>query len=163
MVIDLGILSIKVDVLIIQIINIYLLFWIIKKAFGDTIVEQIAHFRDTRKKLSEADKKLKKVLSEAELTKQEIILEWKQIKEQIITNAHQLAQHKEKEILDQAERKAKEMVNQAMVKWIQIEQEIKDNYTHLLKESAWIMIKKVFEQDPQAQEAYLKIVTDNIT
>jgi hypothetical protein len=75
MVIDLGILSIKLDVLVMQIINIRLLLRIIRKAFGDTIVAQIAHFRDTKKRLADADSTLKQIITEAEKARQEIISE----------------------------------------------------------------------------------------
>lgn len=162
MVIDLGILSIKVDVLIIQIINIMLLLWIIRKAFGDTIVAQIAHFRDTRKKLSEADVELKKIITEAEKTRQQIISEWKSTKEQIITQAHHLAQSKEKELIEQAERRAKDIIAQAQVKSLQMESEIKEHYASLIKQSAWAMLKKIFQKNPQAQDAYIKEVMQEV-
>lgn len=162
MVIDLGILSIKVDVLIFQIINILLLLWIIRKAFGDTIVNQIAHFRETKKKLADAEVTLKHIISEAEKTRQEIVNEWKLTKEQIITQAHLSAQYKEKEIIEYAEHKAKDIINQAQVKANTMEAEIKENYSHLIKQSAGAMVKKIFQKNPQAQEIYIKEVMQEV-
>lgn len=162
MVIDLGILSIKVDVLIFQIINIMLLLWIIRKAFGDTIVDQIAHFRDTRKKMAEADLTLEELIADAEKEKQKIISDGIVTKEKIISEAHVLAQTKEKEILDQANTKAKHIVKQANAKAHEIENEIKDNYTHLVKQSAWSIVKKLFENNPEAQQEYMKTVTQSV-
>lgn len=162
MVIDLGILSIKVDVLIFQIINIMLLLWIIRKAFGDTIVDQIAHFRDTRKKMADADATLKALVTEAENIKQEIIWDGRAMKETIISQAYITAQTKEKEIMEQAEQKAKYILEQAKVKADSMETEIKENYSYLVKQSAWSMVKKLFENDSTAQEAYMKVVIQDI-
>lgn len=163
MVIDLGILSIKVDVLIFQIINIIILLWIIRKAFGDTIVKQIEHFRDTRKQLADADITLKKIIDEAEQTKKEIIQEGKQTKEEIITHAHLTASNKEKELILQAEQKARELVNQATIKTQLMEEELKENYTHMVTQSAGAMVKKIFENDDQAQELYIKKAIEGVS
>jgi len=163
MVIDLGILSIKVDVLIIQIINIFLLLWIIRKAFGDTIVEQIAHFRETRLQLSNADKMLKENIEKAQLIKEEIVNEGLSQKKEIIQSAQVLASLKEKEIIEQAENTAKSIITQAEAKTRQMEIELKDSYLHMVKSSAWTMVKKIFENDPIAQDTYIKkVINDGI-
>lgn len=160
MVIDLGILSIKLDVLVFQILNILLLLRIIRKLFGDTIVEQIAHFRKTKQEMLEADQALKKLAEQAQDMKEEIVNDGKKQKEEIIQHAHQVASHKEKEILEQAEHKAKNIIAQAQAKSQQMEEELKENYTHMVKTTAWSMVKKIFEKNPKAQETYVQTLVD---
>ena len=47
MIIDLGPLTIKLDVLVVQIINVAILFFLFKKLFWDTLIEEISKRRAT--------------------------------------------------------------------------------------------------------------------
>lgn len=73
MIIDLGPLTIKVDVLIVQLINLAILFWIFKKLFGDTLVKEIAKRKEMTLKLEQAHKEYDALIAQAHSEKEELL------------------------------------------------------------------------------------------
>lgn len=58
--------TIKLDVLLVQLIHIALLFWIFKKVIGDSLINALLERKTQIAKLEDADAEYKRILAEAQ-------------------------------------------------------------------------------------------------
>lgn len=156
MIIDLGPLTIKVDVLVVQIINVAILFYFFKKLFGDTLIAEIAKRREMTLKLEQADKEYSSLLAEATTKKDEILSEALAHKKKLIDEAKELALQEKEKILLQAQSEASSLVEKAQKDADIKARDLDNHFLQGVKTTALSLVKKLFASRKDIQESYLQ-------
>ena len=86
--------TIKLDVLLVQLIHIVLLFWIFKKLIWNTLTNALLERKSKIEKLDNADAEYAKILAEAKVQSEATIKEGLTRKEEIIAEATLVAKKK---------------------------------------------------------------------
>ncbi len=155
MIIDLGILTIKVDVLIVQIINIVLLLVFFKKLIGNTLTEEVERRKAMTLKLEQADKEYASLIAQANAKKEEILAESLAHKKSVVAEAQALAKQEKEKILAKANSEAKILLDNATKDAEAQKLDIEQNFENGVKQSAFAMLKKLFATNSSASETYV--------
>ena len=137
MIIDLGPLTIKLDVLVVQIINVAILFFLFKKLFWDTLIEEISKRRAMTTKLEQADK--------------------------LVTEAQELAKQEQEKILSKAAHEAHTIVEKAQKEAAAQKRDFENSFEQGVKQSAFAMVKKLFASNSKASETYVSGLVDEFS
>jgi F0F1-type ATP synthase membrane subunit b/b' len=113
MIIDLGPLTIKLDVLIVQIINVLILFYLFNKLFGKELLAEIAERRAMTRRLEQAEKEYASLIAQAHAEKDAIINDALEHKKSLLDEASRLAKRERDEIVEKAIKDAERIVLQA--------------------------------------------------
>lgn len=163
MIIDLGPLTIKLDVLVVQIINVSILFYFFKKLFGDTLIEEIAKRRAMTLKLEQADKEYASLIADAHAQKEQILAEALAHKKWVVAEAEDLAKQKKEEILAKASSEAKFLLDKAAKDAESQKQDMAKGFEQGVKQTALVMVKKLFTNNKQASTTYVTGLVDEFT
>lgn len=155
MIIDLGILTIKVDVLIVQIINIALLLWFFKSLIGNSLAEEVEKRRAMTRKLEQADQEYASLIAEATAKKEEILAEALAHKKSVVAEAQALAKQEQEKILAKAASEAKFLLDKAAKDAEAQKRDIEQHFESGVKQSAFAMVKKLFASNSSASETYV--------
>jgi F0F1-type ATP synthase membrane subunit b/b' len=147
--------TIKLDVLLVQIIHIAILFWIFRKVIGDSLTTALLERKIQKAKLDNADAEYAKILAEAKLQSESTMKEGLIRKEEIIAEATLVAQKKADDLMIQAEKNAQRIQNDAEVKAFTLEQELKDGFVDGVKATTKLVINKLVKEDVSVQNAYI--------
>lgn len=147
--------TIKLDVLLVQLIHIVLLFWIFKKLIWNTLTNALLERKSKIQKLDNADAEYAKVLAEAKLKSEATMKEGLIRKEEIIAEATLVAQKKADDLMIQAEKNAQRIQNDAEVKAFSLEKELKDGFVDGVKATTKLVINKLVKEDVAVQNAYI--------
>lgn len=156
MIIDLGPLTIKVDVLVVQIINVAILFYFFKKLFWDTLIEEIAKRRSMTLKLEQADKEYASLLADANAQKEEILWEALAHKKKLLEEAKELALHEKDKILWKAKSEAESILDKAQKDADIKARDLDNNFIQWVKTTSLSLVKKLFASKKDIQESYLQ-------
>lgn len=163
MIIDLGPLTIKLDVLVVQIINVAILFYIFKKLFGDTLIEEIAKRREMTLKLEQADKEYALLIAEANAKKDAILTEALAHKKSLVAEAEGIAQQKKEEMLSKAATEAKILLDKAARDAEAQKQDMVKGFEQGVKRSALLMVKKLFSGNKNISDTYVTGLVDEFS
>lgn len=163
MIIDLGPLTIKLDVLIIQFINIGILLYLFNKLFGETLIAEIAERRAMTRKLEQAEKEYAALLAEANAQKDAIIKEALEHKKSIIEEASRLAKNERAAIVEKAKQEADLIVLKAQRDAEAQKKDIEQKFEQWVKSTAVAMLKKLFASNKQVSDMYIAWLVDEFT
>ncbi len=160
MIIDLGPLTIKLDVLVVQIINVAILFFLFKKLFWDTLIEEISKRRAMTTKLEQADKEYASLIAEATEKKEQILDEALAHKKKLVTEAQELAKQEQEKILGKATHEAHTIIEKAQKEAAAQKRDFENSFEQGVKQSALAMVKKLFASNAKASETYVTGLVD---
>lgn len=163
MIIDLGILTIKVDVLIVQIINIALLLIFFKKMIGNTLAEEVEKRKAMTLKLEQADKEYASLIAEASTKKEEIIEEALAHKRKLLEEAKEIASQEKEKTLLKANKEAELIVEKANKEAELKSRDLDSNFIQWVKNTALTVVKKLFASKKDIQEWYVKGLVEEFT
>lgn len=147
--------TIKLDVLLVQIIHILILFWIFKKLIWNALTQALLERKSKIQKLDHAEEEYAKIVAEAKFKSEETIKEWLHRKEEIIHEATLVAQKKADDILANAEKNVERMVSDAQAKAMSLEKELKDGFVQWVKATTKLVVNKLVKEDVAVQNAYI--------
>jgi len=156
MIIDLGILTIKVDVLVVQIINIALLLMFFRSIIGNTLAQEVEKRKALTKKLEQADKEYDSLLADAATKKEEILAEALGHKKKLLEEAKELALQEKEKILLTANNEAESILNKAKKDSEIQSRDLDSNFVQGVKTTAFSLVKKLFASKKDIQESYLE-------
>lgn len=156
MIVELWPLTIKVDVLIVQLINLAILFFIFKKLFGDTLVKEIAKRKEMTKRLEQADEEYNILINKAQEEKNAILEEALAKKNDILKEAKELADQQKAKTIEQAQQDAKNIITQANQEAELKSRDLESHFVQGVKTTALAMVKKLFSSNKNLQESYIE-------
>lgn len=163
MIIDLGILTIKVDVLIVQIINIALLLMFFKKLIGNTLAEEVEKRKAMTHKLEKAEQEYDALIAEATAKKEAILAEALAHKKSVVAESVELAKQEGDKILAKATAEAKLLLDKAAKDAANEKKALEQHFEFGVKQSALAMVKKLFSSNKQASDTYVSGLVDEFT
>lgn len=155
MIIPLWPLSIKIDVLIVQIINVLILFWLFNKMFGKTLIEEVEKRKQLTKKLETAEQEYDALMTLAQQEKGALLKEAVEHKKLIVAEAKQTAAQESQKILSAAQRDAQELVAQAKLTMQNEKADLDRHFAEGVKATTMEVVHKLFDTKPELQEAYI--------
>ena len=147
--------TIKLDVLLVQLIHIIVLFWIFKKLIWKALTQALLERKLKIQKLDNADAEYAKVLAEAKLTSEATIKDWLLRKEEIIAEATLVAQKKADNLIAQAEKNAQRIQKDAEIKAVSLEKALKDAFVDGVKATSKLVVNKLVKEDVAVQNVYI--------
>jgi F0F1-type ATP synthase membrane subunit b/b' len=156
MIIDLGILTIKVDVLIVQIINIALLLMFFKKIIGNTLADEVEKRKAMTLKLEQADREYASLLADANAQKEWILSEALAHKKKLLEEAKEIALHEKDKILWKAKSEADSILDKAKKDADIQARDLDSNFIQWVKTTSLSLVKKLFASKKDIQESYLQ-------
>lgn len=150
--------TIKLDVLIIQILHIVILFWIFNKLIGTSLIDALLARRQQAEKLANADAEYAKSLAEAKAKADVLVQEGLKHKESIIEEAKLTAQRKADEIVTSAEKQAWSITATATQQAESMKVELQNSWIDGVKQTAEIVVKKLFKKDVSLNKEYLDLL-----
>ncbi len=160
--IPLGPLTIKIDVLIVQIINIAILIFLFKKLFGDAIIAEIKTRKELMHKLSNADGEYKAIIEEGNKEKAKLIEEGKTHKSHLMQEATVAAKKTEEALVAKAQEQAQTIVTNAESKLQVMEKNLMNDFESSVKQTAKMVVKKLIKSDKDIQSAYLDTLVKEV-
>lgn len=142
----------------VQALNLLIFFSIFYFGFAKKIVDGLSERKSLIAKLQNADNEYKTIVANAESSAKEIIWEANTMKKAIIEEANMLAKQKSDVTLEEAEQRAWSILQTAQVQAKTLEQDLKNNYEIMVKTTAGSYLKKIFDNEPDMQSAYLEKV-----
>ena len=162
MIIPLWPLSIKLDVLIVQIINVLILLYMFKKLFWKALVEEIQQRKALTKKLQNADAEYDALITKANAEKEEIIATAMAHKQHVMQEAMLVAEETKKNAIAKAEMQAQEIIEKAQKDTNTAREELLDHYESWIKQTAMQVVQKIFHNNTDVQEKYIDILVKEI-
>lgn len=148
--------NINVDILITQIINFLILFFIFKYFLWNKLAQQIEERKNLLEKLKNADIEYQNIIDSAKIEKDKIIKEWIEIKDKLIVEWKQLWDKLKEDILAQANRTADDIIEKAKSKASLLQKELEENFEKWVKNTTKVVLNKIFEENKELQDDYLK-------
>ncbi len=158
MIIDLWPLSIKIDVLVIQIINVLLLLYIFKKLFWSTLTQEVAKRRELTRKLQAAEVEYNSVIAQANHEKEVILAQAMEHKKHLLAEADLAARKNTETILAQAWQQASVILQNAENQAVSIRRDLENSRADSVKHTAWLLLKKIFKKDVSIKQEYLDMI-----
>lgn len=158
MIIPLWPLSIKVDVLLVQIVNVLILFFMFKKLFGQTLVDEIKKRKSLTKKLQSAEIEYETLLAKAHQEKDAIIAEALTHKQNVLQEALSLAEEARKQAIAKADAQASEIIEKAQRETTAAKEELLAHYEAWVKKTTMQVVEKIFHDDKKLQETYVDML-----
>lgn len=148
--------TIKLDVLIIQLINIGILFWLFKKFIGGFLVQEIKERKELMKKLENAEEAFKERIQDAEKEAANIIAQTMEKKDHIIAEAGAIATKRQNEILENAEQRATNIIHDAEKRAKVMGDDLEKNFIQWVKQAAYVVVKKLINEDKTLEDKYIQ-------
>ena len=148
--------TIKLDVLLVQIIHVLVLFWMFRKIIGDSLTTALLERKATISKLANADAAYAEKIAQAKEETDAMIKEWLARKDTLIAEWTQLAQKKYDSIVADGEQKATRFLEDAQQKAGRLEKELQDGFLDGVKHTTQLVVNKLFAKDVSLQESYVE-------
>lgn len=147
--------NIKLDVLVVQLIHIWILFWVFKKLIGNSLIDAISERKAKLAKLDQAEAAYAELIAKAQSERDELVAAGTASKKQLIDEAKSLAEAKKTEILDAAQAQAAHIKAQAdqareAEKW-----ELYAQFESMVKKTASAALKKLIPSKADTYASYL--------
>jgi F0F1-type ATP synthase membrane subunit b/b' len=150
--------TIKLDVLLVQILHIAILFRVFKKLVGDSLTNALLARRQQAEKLANADAEYAKSIAEAKAKADILVQEGLKHKESIIEEAKMTAQRKADEIVSSAEKQAGSITATATQQAESMKVELQNSWIDGVKQTAEVVVKKLFKKDVTLNKEYLDML-----
>lgn len=154
--------QVKLDVLLIQIVNILILLWVFKKIIGDSLTKEIIARKKLMKKLENTDAEYQRVMAEAAKKAEEEINQGMKKKQEIIAEGTLFAEQKKQAIIEDAYKDAEVIKMNAKDETKKLETELKDNREKGVKKTTEIVVKKLLNKDVSLKEEYINAIMKDI-
>ncbi len=155
--------TIKLDVLVIQIIHIVILFWVFKKLIGSSLADALLARRTQVEKLENADLEYQEKLALAQENADQLLQEWIKRKEEIIAEWVLVAQKKSDEIVSNAQKQAERITSDAVDQVKNLEKELKDWFVDGVKHTTKLVVNKLITDKPELNSAYIDGLVQEFT
>lgn len=147
----------------IQLANIVLFFFFFIKFAGNAISRALDEKIIKEKKLADADKEYASLIESAQAEKEKILADALHHKRNIVAEATQLAKQEQEKILEKANREAALIIKKAQQDAESQQRDIESHFEHSVKQSALMLVKKLFASNPSVSETYLSGLVDEFT
>lgn len=147
--------TIKLDVLLVQLFHVVLLFWVFRKLIWNSLSTALLARKAQIAKLDNADAEYKRILAEAQTTAEETVKAWLQKKDAIIAEATLVAKRREEEIVSAAQKQAMMIQDEATQKAANLEKELKDGFVDGVKQTTKLVVNKLINDDAALQNSYI--------
>lgn len=150
--------TLKLDVLLVQIVHVALLFWVFKKIIGDSLTTAILARQEKQAKLDNAEAEAQKAIAEAKAKADVLVQEWLKHKESLIEEAKLTAQRKADEIVSSAEKQAWAITTTATQQAENMKVELQNSWIDGVKQTAEVVVKKLFKKDITLNKEYMDML-----
>jgi F-type H+-transporting ATPase subunit b len=150
--------TIKLDVLLVQLLHIAILFWIFKKYISVPLTELLLERRNNLDKIANADADYAKSLAEAKAKADVIVQEGLKHKQSIIEEATLTAQKKADELLASANKQAGNITESASKQAETMKVELQNSWMDGVKQTAEVVVKRLFNKDVALNKEYLDML-----
>lgn len=147
--------DIEVDILIAQVINFLIIFFLFKKFLGDSLIKLVEERRELIKKLKDADHQYEKIINNARTTAESIVSKAKNKANEALKEGENILKLQNKVLVEEWERKAEMIIKNAENEAKKIENNLIKNWTNSLKETSKLLVKKILWSDEKLQDKYL--------
>lgn len=154
--------NLHIDILITQIINFLIIFFIFKKFLWDKIVTWIKNREELIEKLRNANVEYDNIIENANKQKKEIIDEWLEMKNKLIMEWKQLWQIEKNKLINEWKLNYNDIIEQAKLESTKIKQELEENWTNWVKQTSKILVKKLIETNPDIYDKYIDILINEL-
>ena len=154
--------DIKLDLLIAQIINFLVIFFIFKHFLWNKIVAEIEKRKILLQKIKNAEDEYKNIIQTANGEASEIINKALDHKSAILEESKKIADQDKVRIIDAANKKAEEIYDQTKISWEKLKKELTDSWEEWVKSTAKLVVKKLFEDDVKLQDGYISKIIKEI-
>jgi F0F1-type ATP synthase membrane subunit b/b' len=154
--------EIKRDLLITQIINFAILFFLVKWLFGDKIIKAIEERKQLIKKLKLADDEYSRMIELAKKESNKILTKANKSKETLLQEGRLLADEERKKILDLAIHKSEVIVTDAAEKGQRMQKELEAQRTNAVTSTTQLVVQKLLNTHEDLKEEYLKTIAKQI-
>ena len=147
--------EINIGVLVAQLINFAIILRLFKKFVWDKLSASIVARRAELAKAEDATKVYEETMAKAEEDKKQLIEEGLAHKQKLIEEAKLAATQKADGIVAQAEKSAASIEKKAEEKAAKLESDLQNGFVDWVKQTAHVVVKKLFAKDVPLQEKYL--------
>jgi F-type H+-transporting ATPase subunit b len=154
--------DIKRDLLIAQIINFIILFFLVKWLFGDKIIRAIEERKQLIKKLKLADDEYARMIELAKKESNTIITKANKKKETILTEGKLIADEERKKVLDLAINKGEVIVQEAEEKGERMLKELETQWMDSVTSTTQIVVQKLLNTHETLKEEYLQTIAKEL-
>lgn len=147
--------EINIGILVAQLVNFAIILWLFKKFVGDKLTAGIVARRAELAKAEDATKVYEETMAKAEEDKKLLIEEGLSHKQKLIEEAKLAANQKADGIVANAEKTASTIEKKAEEKAAKLESDLKNGFVDGVKQTAHVVVKKLFAKDVSLQEKYL--------
>ncbi len=162
MLIPLWPLTIKLDVLFVQIVNVFLLLFIFKKLFGDILLREILEKKQLIQKLKNTQVEYNQIIADAESKKLDILHAAYQEKNDILSEAKVIWEKNKQHLIAQGQEEAWTIIENAQQHSKKMEKTLLESWESDLKHSTAIVVKKLIHTDKELQSQYLGSIISSI-
>ncbi|MDR2189743.1 MAG: ATP synthase F0 subunit B [Candidatus Peribacteria bacterium] len=154
--------DIKRDLLIAQIVNFAILFFLAKWLFGDKIIRAIEERKQLIKKLKLADDEYVRMIDLAKNESNKIILHANKTKETLLTEGKILADEERKKVLDLAISKGEVIVQDAEAKGKRMLKDLEAQRTEAITSTTQLVVHKLLNTHEELKEEYLQTIAKEL-
>jgi F0F1-type ATP synthase membrane subunit b/b' len=153
---------IKRDLLIAQIVNFAILFFLAKWLFGDKIIKAIEERKQLIKKLKLADDEYARMIELAKKESNKIITKANKKKETILTEGKLIADDERKKVLDLAMSKGEVIVQEAEAKGKRMQKELEAERTDTVTSTTQLVVNKLLDTHEELKDEYLQTIAKEL-
>ena len=154
--------DINIGMIIAQIINFLILFFLFKKLLASKITNAIEERRRLNAKLIKADEEYEKMIQEAQQESKKITQEWLEKKEALIAEAGSIAAKRKEELLEDAHMQCKLLVDNAQRDAQTMQADLEKDFEQWVKQTTISVVKKLLSSDKDLQSSYLDTLIKEI-
>jgi F-type H+-transporting ATPase subunit b len=154
--------DIKIDLLIAQIVNFVILFFLVKWIFGDKIIKAIEERKQLIKKLKLADEEYARMIELAKKESNKIITKANKKKDILITEGRQISDEERKKVLDLAINKGEVIIQDAEAKGKRMLQDFEAQRTDNITSTTQIVVNKLLDTHDELKEKYLQTIAKEL-
>ncbi len=147
--------DIQWDILVVQILNFLIIFFIFKKFIGDKILTEITEKRELFAKLKNLEQECEWIEKNAKEKAAQIVHEGVEHKNALIHDAKSLAQQQQEAMISEAQRRADSIVEQAQVEADLMKKDLTADFADSVKKTTKLVVDKLVHDNAQLQDQYL--------
>jgi F-type H+-transporting ATPase subunit b len=154
--------EIKIDLLIAQIVNFAILFFLVKWLFGDKIIKAIEERKQLIKKLKLADDEYARMIELAKKESNKIITKANKKKDTILTEGRLIADEERKKVLDLAINKGEVIIQEAETKGKRMLKDLEAQRTDSITSTTQLVVNKLLDTHEELKEEYLQTIAKEL-
>lgn len=155
--------DINISLIIAQIINFLIIFFVFKYFLWNVITKEIENRRKMLSKLKNAETEYSNIISKAEDEAKTILDKWLKHKNSIIDEWVLLAQKEKEKIIQAAEKNATLLKEKSEAESQKIKDELAENWETWVKSTAKLVVKKLVWSDAELKDSYINSLIKEVT